>query len=343
LTNRSRNRKRIFFLYPSVDKSRGGAAVHGYNLINGLANLGFGIFLLKNANGTKKPLAESLYRIFRSHVIYYRIYLTNRSIILLFLLSKFKKVVVELNAPSDELLLKGFDMHFVNQVDNRLRFALKNVKHIVTVSDAVTQYCQLILKFKNVTTVNNGGELLNPNLDEISSAFKESIVNLKNKFNKIVLWSGTNYPWQGYQHLRNLIFHHQSANFAFIIVSDDKDVLEDLGTLTNVQIYTKLNRNEVAYLMCHADVGCALYGDFSVTRTGFYNSSLKFHEYLVNRLGVIASPYEYFFKYENENVTCTHDIDRMVDFIKKFTYVECGNQRTWEDVSRETAQILNTV
>jgi len=334
----------LFIYYPKIDLSKGGGAVHGYNLMKSLQSLGYQIGTLNDATINGKNLKGSILSgILKCDLVYVRLHFNMKTNLFIRIVSIFKKVVVELNGPSDEILLKGSSLAEVEKIDRRLRKTLKKADHVITVSDAITQYTREILGVEHVTTINNGGERLPANSHQVTGNIESDINEIKHQFERIVIWSGTNYPWQGFKYLKELALSDQMEKVAFIIVSDDQEVLNVLKNRANVFLYNYLDRADVKYLIKQADIGCSMYGDFSLTRTGFYNSSLKFHEYMVNGLGVITSPYKYFERYKNDNVICTDDVSDMIAFIQQFSYKDCGPQRTWEDVAEDTDKILRRI
>lgn len=344
MQRKNESKKRVLVFYPKITLANGGSSIHGYYLLKHLMKLGYIVRTAKNEVIEQNKVGGNLIiDIIKSDIIYYRPYFNFFSNFLLKILSIFKKVVVELNGPPDELLIKGKSKAEVEIVDKRLKSSLKNVAHVIVVSDVLAEYCRKILFIENISTINNGGEVLRCDPNKISGFIKKDIESIKAKYKKIVIWSGTHYPWQGYEYIKQLVLSEKTASFAFIIISDDYDVLKELQNLPNVFLYSGLSRDDIAYLITNSDIGCALYGDFSRTRTGFYNSPLKFHEYLVNGLGIIASPYDYFVKYKNGNVLLSHEIEEMISFINNFDLKVSYSQRTWETVAKETANIFESI
>lgn len=343
---------KIAYLYSSYYPIRGGGNVHGYYLAKALANKGY---ILYNFNkipdnctvNIKRTLKNILMTIKNSDVVYLRLNLKIDSKYLLLILAKLlkRKVIIELNSPSDELRLSGAGDLKIIITDIALRFAVKLSDHLIVVSKNVKKYSEEVLKAKNITVIPNGGHKFSIDYKNIDQGVAGRIKDLKNTYNKIAVWSGTKQPWQGYDIIKDIICKSNNT-IAYIIISNDNTVFEEIVN-DNVYFFNNLARKEVEYIISQSNIGLSLYGDYGdYGKYGFYGSSIKFREYLINGLFVIANPNGQMLEIKQENLFLSFDVDEILkcmydlDVTKKYDTSVC---RSWDDVAEETDRVIQSV
>ena len=339
--------KKIAFFYSSFYPITGGASVHGYNLAKELHNLGYQIHVFQNQNDDftvkhKRNILSVIWGILTCDIVYVRLPLSQK-INLHYLVPKIakllgKKVIAELNSPSDEVISLGHSTEHKKKVDKALKNTCNNIDCIVTVSDENKIYCKEVLLVDNVVVIENGGEKFYVLEDEVTPNIVEKFNSIKVNFDKIILWSGNNFPWQGYNYIKELI-NKAPENFAFLIISNAN---LDLSLYNNVFLFNNIKRKDLKYITINSHVGIAMYGNYSWSEYGFYGSPLKFYEYLANGLYVIASPQGQMKRKSSKNIFFSTDIDDIINFIKATPILNKENEsyRNWKDVAMETNDII---
>jgi glycosyltransferase involved in cell wall biosynthesis len=346
--------KKIAFLYSSYLPIKGGGSVHGFNLAKGLAEKGYKLYTFNRVadNFTvnkKKSLSNIINTIFESDLVYIRLNLKIDVKYLLLFLSKVlgKKIIIELNSPSDELRLSGANDFRIKVTDFFLKIAAKMANHLIVVSENVKQYCEEILKSKCITVIPNGGKKFSVDENKINNDIKIKISSIKKKYKKIAIWSGTKQPWQGYELIKEII-KKSNSTIAFIIISNDTDILEQFKINENVSVFSNLNREELKYITINCNIGFAIYSDiyYDFCKYGFYGSSIKYFEYLFNGLFVIATPDGQMMKKKYDNLFLSRDVNKILtttynlDTSIKYDTSSC---RSWDDVANETDKVIKNV
>ena len=82
----------------------------------------------------------------------------------------------------------------------------------------------------------------------------------------------------------------------------------------------------------------SFYRNYSWSRWGFYNSSLKIYEYTANNLFVFTNA-EFFKDSGYSNIKFVNEAEECLEFIKKYDNKKNENplRRSWKDVARETS------
>lgn len=341
----------IGYLYYRFYPVTGGASIHGYYLARELSALGYSLFKI---NGDADPYtikfsqsAWGAIKLFKKcDVIYIRAdyFLNFRNLLGVFALFSKKKVVVELNAPSDELHLFGKSKKYIRRTDKIAGWLLKHADAIITVSKPVKTYCEEALHLKNVHIVENGGEVFP---DKIIPSFdvKDKMGYICNRYSKRAVWAGSLNKMQDL----NILVEIAKAlpdQLAVIIITDDKEPAPFSGEIpSNIYIFNELPRNDVEYIIKHCQAGFAFYQRYKWSRWGFYNSSLKIFEYLNNDLLAITNieGTDNQRKYRNfKKVTSAEQIITLLR--EETTWLNGGSvKRSWTDVANETHNIIQSL
>ncbi|MEX2574487.1 MAG: glycosyltransferase, partial [Balneolaceae bacterium] len=200
----------IAFLYYTYYPVTGGASVHGYNLARELSRLGYRLLKINgHPDGfTEKRHPAELWRVLReSDLVYVRMdYFPNlRNLAGLAALLSGKKVVVELNSPSDELHLHGRGRLFIRLVDRVASRLLKRADAVIAVSEGVKTYGETALGLTNIHVIENGGEVFSSEDLSPSAAVKQRVEDLRKKYRKLVVWAGTPNQLQSMEWLQQTI------------------------------------------------------------------------------------------------------------------------------------------
>lgn len=337
-------------MYPSFFPIKGGSSVHGYYLAKELNNLGYKLITFNQQDegsfiNYPYNLFNVLKAIVKADIVYLRISPTGKSIYLPFLISLFnKKFVIELNGPNDEYLItKNFSLKQVEKLDKKLSKALKFADAVITVSDEMKEYIEEYLHCKKVYVVSNGGspvaqsEIANENTD-----LKQTIDSFTGKFPKIALWSGTDYPWHNFKLISELI-EQEPNQIGYIIISPKNVFDKYFSHFNNVLHLENIDRKYIEYIIQKSHIGIALYGTYEWARfKKYYNSSLKYYEYIANGLGVLASPYGHMLREKHPNAFLSENATEMIQFIENYKKSTPENFRSWKDVAIETDIILKS-
>lgn len=341
----------IAFLYPEFHPITGGSSVHGYHLYDGLLKLGFKInrasWVDDGRSRRYNPRALGVLSCLRaSKLAYIRISIGGKSEKLPNLAKRLgKKVVVELNGPSDELFARGkVQQSDLPKIDQRLAKALRKADAIVTVSPLMKTYCEDYLQLKNVHVVKNGGAKINTSKLKPEDYLVDLVEQAELNNQKILLWSGTDYPWQGLKKVQNL-FNLAGNDFHFVIIGNEANKFPE-GYSERLSQMHSLDRASIDYLISKAHGGLVYYGDYSWNRLkDSHQSSLKFYEYLINGLQTVASPLGYWKDSSYPNLLVSDDPSKALEFLSKPKNIveDEAIYRTWNDVALETAAVFEKV
>jgi len=352
---------KIGYIYYDFYPVKGGASVHGYNLAKELTKLGYKLFKI---NGEADPFTKKyksrftgFFKILKeSDVIYLRMdYFFNlRNITSLFSLIAGKKLIIELNSPSDELYLFGKSIRYVLWIDSLVRFVLKRADAVIVVSDPIKKYCidALSLNPKKVHVIENGGEVFHADdgsMDsreqlQSSKLLDEKIEDIKSKYSQIAVWAGSSNKMQDLQWL-NEISSIQKEKTAFIIImKEEKGEMVDFGN-RNQFLFKNLSRSEVSKVILSSDFGLAFYDEYQWSRWGFYNSSLKIFEFLNNNLITVSNMEGTEIQRNYPNFLVAKDSESVLKILNSDLNLkpEKSQIRTWEVVGKEVSEIIQQV
>ncbi|TVR15936.1 MAG: hypothetical protein EA391_09580 [Balneolaceae bacterium] len=343
---------KIAYIYYNFYPVTGGASVHGYYLARELSNLGFELYKI---NGEADPYTKKLknriigliWMLRNCDLFYIRMdYFSNfRNLITNIALLFNRKVVVELNSPSDELHLFGKTEQQIRKADKRMAAVLKRVDAVIVMSSATKRYCQEALGLKNVHVIENGGEVFNSDVTKVSIPIQDTLKEIRKNSDVIVIWPGSLNSMQHVDMIRE-VSEKVSDRISFLVVTGDDSCRLQKKFGDNVHIIHDASRADVEYMIVNSDAGLALYGDYSWCRWGFYNSSLKVFEYLNNGLETICNKEGSAVQQAYPNFHHIRNSDEIVTFLEE---TRTGRNtvslpyRTWKDVALETSKILKEV
>lgn len=352
---------KIGYLYYDFYPVKGGASVHGYHLAKELTSLGYTLYKI---NGAEDPYTKKyknrftgFFKILKnSDVIYLRMdyFLNFRNLTSLFSLFAGKKLIIELNSPSDELHLFGKSPRYVMWVDLVIRFVLKKADAIVVVSEPIKRYCveALSLNPEKVHVIENGGEVFqsintssdNAKYNRRSKLLDEKIKDIKKKYEQIAVWAGSSNKMQDLT-LLNEISEIQRDKTAFIIIVKEENGEKVDFKSKNQFVFKNLNRKEVSKFIGSSDVGLAFYDDYHWSRWGFYNSSLKIFEFLNNNLITITNIEGTETQRKYPNYMVAKDIESVLLILNSDVDYspEKSQIRTWKEVGSEVSEIIQQV
>ena len=327
---------KALILYPKVFPVNSGSRVHGYHLITGLAKHVDEIYLYNqpefeqsNIHSIKaKAFFQFIKAILKADLIYLRLHNhpTKARILQLFGFLQ-KTTILEINGPVDELKLRGYTEEQVHNLEKKLAKRYQFASHVITVSPKMKEYCTKYLNIpgNKVTIVQNGG---------IQKNFKPQ------KVTPSVIWSGSSYPWQGFHYLKEMIRYSERkisfyllSNEYFICFEEYPNVMQVQDT-DNIQDYYDL----VSYAL-------VVYGDFTFSKVGFYNSSIKYYEALAQYKLIIATSHIAINDYlVNKNVKIINNPQQAVEYVLSNNHTPVKDKiRTWNDVARETYDVFNSL
>ncbi len=351
--NRSAARKtRISFVYGKFYPVAGGSTVHGYYLAYGLAQKGYELFTFQNQDdGFTTKVPKSFFSVLNaflcSDVIYARLYTVGWRMRLLPLLALLlrRKLVLEVNAPSDELKATGRSDRHIHWYDWTLRRLLPRSTSLIAVSEGVKRYCIEQLRCRDVTVVENGGARIDLDTLTVREEVRRAFATVRGRYQRLAIWSGTAAPWNGLSIIKELL-RQSDPSVGFILVTTDPQVVQEVGNHPNVQLFSGLTRDEVCYIVKQSDIGLAIQNDFSWSRYNPYGSPLKYYEYLINGLFVIAttSVHKPWHRYRNLFVgDDPAEIARVVSTAELAKPSPTDRYRSWDDVVDETDAVIRRV
>ena len=344
---------KIGYLYYTFYPVTGGASVHGYYLARELKKAGHTLYKL---NGEKDPfttkltpsLKGALSILRNSDLIYARadFFLYPRNFLTALALLLGKKVVLELNSPSDELKLRGKSESYIRRTDKIAAWFFKRACSVIAVSEPVKRYCEEELGLSGVHVVENGGEPFQDPGKKASAEIRERAAEICKAYPVRVVWSGSANRMQNLSLLEN-VADADPGRVALLVLAKyegvDRGEKPMIFQNDNVFSFERLPREDVEYLISVSTAGLAFYEDYSWCRWGFYNSSLKIFEYLNNGLitltNTTGTPVQR--KYPNfRHVPNSEDILKIIQDLPSEKPKMPENIRTWSDIGRETDRIL---
>lgn len=344
----------IGFLYYNFYPVQGGASVHGFHLAKELTQLGHKLYKL---NGQPDPFTKKLQQtpvgfmkmVRESDLFYVRMdyFLNARNLAGLAAIIAGKKIVVELNSPSDELALRGRSASFIRKTDRVYSWLLKRASAIITVSEPIKQYCQRELELENVHVVENGGEVFeHPTQDMIeSSVTLQRFREIRDEAEKVVVWAGSANQMQNFQLLKEVATRLDENAKLVLIVNEEPGTSIPEEFAEGAAILKNADRKEVGAIIAQSDVGVALYDEYPWSRWGFYNSSLKMYEFLNNGLLTLSNVPGSPIQTKYSNFSYIPDADLMAESINRYQPEDLTPEdpRTWKAVAKEVSIILKNV
>lgn len=352
---------KIGYLYYNFYPVSGGASVHGYNLAKELTKQGHTLYKM---NGAEDPYTKKyknrligFFKILKdSDLIYLRMdyFFKLRNFSSLFSLIAGKKLIIELNSPSDELYLFGKSLRYIMWIDLLVRFVLKRADAIIVVSEPIKRYCieALSLDPGKVHIIENGGEVFHPDNglfdvnkhSQRSKLLENKIKDIKKKYNQIAVWAGSSNKMQDFNRLNEISDIQKDKTAFIIIVKEEKGEELDFRS-QNQFLFKNLNRDEVSRIILASDIGLAFYDEYQWSRWGFYNSSLKIFEFLNNNLITLTNIEGTEIQKKYPNYLVAKDSEAVVKVLNSDLNLKPNSTqiRTWENVGKEVSEIIHQV
>jgi glycosyltransferase involved in cell wall biosynthesis len=306
---------RIGYVYPfQCYPPHGGNQLHALHLIREFHRHGHQVVTLGDssypglvtANGTAALLA-------RVDVAYVRIdgyplssLPDSREI----LLNERVPVVVEINAPANEMLafswmggrrtpasvvgrridsarrrFHAFRSMPAIRREERLRRAMATRwQAAVCVSSALGRYAREALRIRNVHVLPNASDPVVMRPDVVPQPTKARPGDM------VVLYAGSpKYPWQGLDLLMAVARRAaaESLPLHFVVVANEAP--EGPQPPPNMEVVVGVQYDEIASWICAADVCVSLHPDYPWSPWGFHNSPLKLFDYMACGRAVLAS------------------------------------------------------
>jgi len=352
---------KIGYIYYDFYPVKGGASVHGYNLAKELTKLGYKLFKI---NGSADPFTKKynsrftgFFKILKeSDVIYLRMdyFFKLRNISSLFSLIAGKKLIIELNSPSDELYLFGKSIRYVLWIDSLVQFVLKRADAVIVVSEPIKKYCieALSLNPGKVHVIENGGEVFHSDNGPVAgkkqnqktNLLDKKIEDIKSKYRQIAVWAGSSNKMQDLKWLNEISAIQKEKTAFIIIMKEEKNEEIEFGS-QNQFLFKNLSRSEVSKVILSSDFGLAFYDDYQWSRWGFYNSSLKIFEFLNNNLITLSNIEGTEIQKRYPNFLVAKDSESVLKILNSDLNLkpEKSQIRTWEIVGKEVSEIIQQV
>ena len=349
----------VAFLYPKFYPVTGGGSVHGYYLASNLNKLGINLNFIYGKEAipfgiNNKFTIKSIIKVIsQSDLIYIRhgARFSKRQSILIILSWLFrKKIIIEFNGSPDELLTKRFSKKYVKRQEHILSFLLSLADAIITISQPMREFCinYLNCDSNKINVIPNGGSKIDKKNIENPN---ETVNEFLQQYTQTALWSGRDTLWQGFDKIEKIIKNTPGTGYIMAVKKLSNSTYERLKKFNNVMIFNNIKRELLEYFILNCDIGLVLYGDNSWSRVGFYNSSLKYYEYLINGLQVISEDYNNeIINDQNkfENLHIKEGVDDIIQFInnnklKRKVNTSENHYRNWNDVAKETIEVFDQV
>lgn len=343
---------KIGFIYYTFYPVTGGASVHGYNLAKELQKQGYELFKINGdpdpfTRRLKNPVTGVFWILANCDIIYIRMdYFVNlRNLVSILTLFSGKKMIVELNNPSDELHLFGRGETYIRFTDRVISKILRRADAVITVSEPLRRFCEEALHLENVHVIENGGEMFDETPEGVSDEVKSRIKEIKKRYSKTVVWSGSANNMQDLEKLEAIADSQKNRSAVICIIKEEQEKGEVPPSKENMFVFKNLPREDVKYIISNSDIGLALYKEYPWSRWGFYNSSLKIFEYLNNGLLTITNTEGTEIQQSYPNFRAVDSVEEIVSFIDQFSErsFDIENPRTWAVVARETSRIIQQV
>lgn len=343
---------KIGFIYYTFYPVTGGASVHGYNLAKELHKQGYKLFKINGdadayTQRLENPVTGLCWILANCDLIYIRMdyFLNFRNLISIPALLSGKKLIIELNNPSDELHLFGRSETYIRFVDRMVSKILKRADAVITVSEPLKRFCREALQLKNVYVIENGGEIFDGTSNGVSNEVVKKIEEIKQKYSKTVVWSGSANDMQDLKKLEAISESQRNRSAVVCVIKEDREKGEVPSSKENLFVFKNLPRKDVKYIISNSDIGLALYKEYPWSRWGFYNSSLKIFEYLNNGLLTITNTEGTGIQQSYPNFKSVNTEEEIIRFINQWNggSFDKEKSRTWAKVAEETSQIIQQV
>lgn len=341
----------IIFLYKKFFPVVLGADVHGFNLAKELHSLGYPIYTAHNQNDgftvSMRRIRVFIKALSTSKIAYMRVSLKHpysvNSVAYLFKLFG-KKLVLEFNAPFEELSFEGVAEATIRKYKLHFRRLLTITNGIVVVSDALKKHLAEEYQFENVVVIPNGGERFKKS-EKPQTMAADILKEFYRSYPINIIWVA-NYEYiQGLERVKEISKLCEQANIGIVIVDNsDGGKLAQHFSGKHISFLRNPHRSEIAYALTQAKAGFAFYETQKYNEIGlsFYNSPLKVYEYLANDLLVISNLTKGDIPYTMGKLVDGNAPEMVIASLTSDTKPE-AKYRTWQDVANETLRFLQSI
>lgn len=224
----------------------------------------------------------------------------------------------EINAPMEELRMRGVSEEEIERKNNRRTELAELVDAAVCVSNEMEEYAREFLGIRNTYVVQNG-------TDPVMFSPEKREPGLYGNAEFVALWSGSpQYAWQGHEITVRLAERLKELNAGITVAITAE------GTSADNLIYLgSVPYADMPRYMASADAGLCIYRDINFYHHFFF-SPLKLYDYMGSGLPVIGSDVGQIKlvleDYENGLLTNT-TID---DLVEKLVFLKSDRQRAIE-------------
>ncbi len=342
---------------------QGGGTVHAYQVAQQLMKRGHSIHTIYydyQAPNLNVYRQRHIFKFIKNiDVLYIRVhgYYNFENFTLLKALKFFTLPVVwEVNAPLEELLIRGKTKEEVEHLNFKRKLLAKFVNASICVSREMREYAFRDLKIPNSYFIPNGSdtELFSPQKRD------EKIYKDQKDHFKIVWIGSSNYPWQGvdiiFQVAREI--YPMDKKILFFLITEEKNLDRYKPLPDNIVLMDEKRYFDLPPFIASADAGLCLYHNPGVNGK-FHFSPLKLFDYMACGLPVIATDIGQIsdvIKHQRNGILVNNNIDKIVDnilFLKnnpeKAKQIGCEarkdieNYYNWERVGEETEKILKSL
>ena len=252
----------------------------------------------------------------------------------------------ELNAPLEELRLKGISEHRLLRYNHRRHNLAKLVDGAICVTKAMENYAQNELGVKKTIVIPNGSD------PELFAPSKKQEDLLNNKF--IVLWSGSpQYEWQGLKIVEEVARQILTIDPDIIFIVTAEGV-----TIDNLVRIGKIPYHQMPAYIASADLGLCVY-DLAVYdkinfQSHFYGSPLKLFDYMSCGIPIIGTNAGQIIDVLNETSCGLLTDNSISDIVAKILYIKNNpemaktmgqkgsegtkNKYNWENIAKQSME-----
>lgn len=272
---------------------KGGGKVHIYQVVQQLTRRGHrfhSIFYYDQAPQVKVYRQRQLFQFLKNvDLLYVRVdgqFGMEKLTCLKFLKMMRLPVIWEINAPVEEMIIRGKSPHQVRWWSIQRKCLARWVDAAICVSKEMEQYAKKQLGIKRVIYIPNGSDkvLFSPQKRD------EAVYShLKGQFK--VIWAGcAYYAWQGWDIIIDVAQKMQEIDkdIVFIFVTQIEEVKNRDRLPSNIVLIDTKDYLEMPPYLASADAGLCLYHLLG-GKSSFYFSPLKLYDYMASSLPIIAT------------------------------------------------------
>lgn len=358
---------KIGFFYVSYYPLTTGASVHGFHLVKGLKKRGHQILsCIGDGNpdciNFERSKMGAIKLALQADVLYIRIAtfsFLEKSTLLKLVRPFSLPVVWEVNAPVEEIkgsYPPGKQLDALISKENRKRKILAGLADAgIGVSAPLRDYIQNFLGIPKAYCIPNASD---PEIFEPKKLKKTVLNHLSGKLK--VCWAGNaNTAWQGIDLVIETAkkMEKSDPDVVFIIITGDS--LWQFPVLSNLLVLRQVPYHDLPHYLAAMDICLCLYKEHDCREFGFYNSSLKFFDYMAAGKPVVASQrgqLSEIIKHEENGILVDNSIDTIISLLQELKNDPEKRKRlgmkarkdvidfyNWDRVVQQTEEVLRGV